>query len=109
MILTIPGVLTAELLQRTRQILDAADWVDGRVTAGQQSARVKDNQQPPEDSPAARELGRQILTALEGSALFISAALPLKIFPPLFNRYRGGNSFGLHVDNAIRQVRGTGH
>jgi PKHD-type hydroxylase len=91
-----------------RRLLDAAHWVDGKVTAGHQSSRAKDNQQLPEDSAAAHELGQMIIAALERSALLISAALPLKIFPPLFNRYASGQSFGMHVDNAVRQVRGTG-
>ena len=77
-----------------------------RVTAGPQSSRAKQNLQLPEDSPQARELGEMILGALQRSALFMSAALPLKIFPPLFNQYAGGHSFGSHVDNAIRQVPG---
>ncbi len=109
MLLPIPEVLTTEQLARARHLLDHATWVDGRVTAGHQSARAKDNQQLPEDHPVARELGEMILTALGQNALFISAALPLKVFPPLFNRYRGGHSFGTHVDNAIRQVTGTPH
>ncbi len=88
-------------------MLDAAEWVDGKVTAGHQSARAKDNQQLPEDSPAARQIGNFILAALERNPRFVSAALPLKVFPPLFNRYAGGQSFGLHVDNAVRMVRGT--
>jgi PKHD-type hydroxylase len=109
MLLPIPDVLTAEQVLRARQILDQAEWVDGRVTAGHQSARAKDNMQLPEGSPAARELGAMILSALEQNALFISAALPARVFPPLFNRYRGGQAFGTHVDNAIRQVTGTPH
>lgn len=109
MLLPIPDVLTAEEVVRGRQLLDRADWVDGRVTAGPQSARAKDNQQLPEDSPAAQELGRLVLAALQRSPLFITAALPLQVFPPLFNRYQGGQSFGTHVDNAIRQVPGTPH
>lgn len=91
-----------------RRLLEAAEWVDGKVTAGHQSARAKSNEQLPEDSAAARELGKLVLVALERSSLFISAALPLKIFPPLFNRYVSGQSFGMHVDNAVRQVRATG-
>jgi len=109
MLLAIPDVLTAEQVLRARQILDQADWVDGRVTAGHQSSRTKDNMQLPEGSPAAQELGAMLLTALESNALFISAALPSRVFPPLFNRYQGGQSFGTHVDNAIRQVTGTPH
>jgi len=109
MLLPIPDVLTAEQVAQARHILARADWVDGKVTAGHQSARAKDNQQLPEDSPAARELGQMILAALQRNPLFVSAALPLQVFPPLFNRYQGGQSFGTHVDNAIRQVPGTPH
>jgi PKHD-type hydroxylase len=102
-------VLTAEQVAECRRQLDAADWIDGRVTAGHQSAKAKDNAQLPEDSPVARQLGQTILSALERSPLFLAGALPLKIFPPLFNRYTGGQSFGNHVDNAVRQVRNTPH
>ena len=109
MILPIPEVLNAAQVAHARQLLDQAEWVDGRVTAGHQSARTKDNLQLPEGSPAARELGALVLAALEQNPLFISAALPARVFPPLFNLYRGGQSFGTHVDNAIRQVTGTGH
>ena len=107
MLLQIPDVLTAEQVAHARHMLDTADWVDGRVTAGHQSTQVKDNMQLPEDHPVGRELGDMILEALQRNALFISAALPLRVFPPLFNRYRGGQSFGNHVDNAIRQISGT--
>jgi len=109
MLLPIPDVLTAEQVATARQILDQAGWVDGKVTAGHQSARAKDNQQLPEDSPAAKELGQMVLSALQRNPLFITAALPLHVFPPLFNKYQGGQSFGTHVDNAIRQVPGTPH
>jgi PKHD-type hydroxylase len=109
MLLHIPDVLTSEQVAHGRHLLADAQWVDGRVTAGPQSARAKQNQQLPEDSPAARELGGLILAALHRSPLFMSAALPLKVFPPLFNRYAGGHSFGSHVDNAIRHVPGTPH
>jgi len=109
MVLQIPDVLAPAQIADARRRLDAAQWVDGRVTAGYQSARVKDNLQLPEDHPASRELGEMILAALQRNALFFSAALPLKVFPPLFNRYDGGNAFGNHVDNAIRQVTGTPH
>jgi PKHD-type hydroxylase len=108
MLLPIPDVLTPEQVASARRILDEAEWVDGRVTAGHQSARAKDNAQLPENSPAARQLGEMVLAALGANALFISAALPLRVFPPLFNRYTGGQSFGTHVDNAIRQVPGSG-
>lgn len=109
MLLPVPEVLTPEQVTQARQILNQADWVDGRVTAGHQSSQVKDNMQLPENSPAARQIGEMILTALGQNALFISAALPRRVFPPLFNRYQGGQSFGTHVDNAIRQVTGTQH
>ena len=109
MLIAIPDVLTPEQVTEARRHLDAAGWVDGKVTAGPQSARAKDNQQLAEHDPLARELGDLILQQLQRNPLFISAALPLKIFPPLFNRYQGGHSFGNHVDNAIRQVGGTPH
>jgi PKHD-type hydroxylase len=109
MLLSIPDVLTSDQILKARKLLDEAEWVDGRVTAGHQSSRVKDNLQLPEGSPAARELGEMLLTALERHPLFVSAALPFRVFPPLFNQYRGGQSFGTHVDNAIRQVTGTPH
>jgi PKHD-type hydroxylase len=109
MLLQIPEVLTADQVLRARKILGEAEWVDGRVTAGHQSARTKDNMQLPEGSAAARDLGAMILGALEQHPLFISAALPARVFPPLFNLYQGGHSFGTHVDNAIRQVTGTPH
>jgi PKHD-type hydroxylase len=106
-LLQIPDILTAEQVAHARRRLDAADWVDGRVTAGRQSAHVKDNLQLPEGHPVAGELGDVIVAALHRTPLFVSAALPLRIFPPLFNMYRGGQSFGNHVDNAIRQITGT--
>jgi PKHD-type hydroxylase len=109
MLLHVPKVLTVEQVDECRRQLDAADWLDGRVTAGHQSAKAKDNAQLSEDSPVARQLGQMILSALERNPLFLAGALPLKIFPPLFNRYAGGQSFGNHVDNAVRQVRNTPH
>jgi len=108
-LLPIPDVLTAAQVEEARRILAAAEWLDGRVTAGHQSARVKNNTQLPEGSEAARRVGEMILAALGQNPLFITAALPLRVFPPLFNRYQGGESFGTHVDNAIRQVTGTAH
>ncbi len=102
MLLTIPDVLTAEQVQQCRAQLDAAEWVDGRVTAGHQSAMTKQNAQIPEGHPVAQGVGERILQALGRNPLFRSAALPLRVFPPLFNRYAGGQSFGTHVDNAIR-------
>src|SRR5215204_2437039 len=109
MLLSVPDVLTAEQVAQARQMLDQAEWVDGKVTAGHQSSKAKDNMQIPEGSPAAQQLGDMILGALSRNPLFLSAALPLRVFPPLFNRYSGGQSFGTHVDNAIRQVTGTPH
>ncbi len=109
MLLQVPKVLDADQVAHCRRLLDEADWADGRITAGYQSAQAKHNLQLPEDAPVARELGDMILAALQRSPLFLSAALPLKVFPPLFNRYAGGHAFGNHVDNAIRQVRGTPH
>jgi PKHD-type hydroxylase len=109
MLLHIPEVLNADQVAAARERLDQAEWIDGRVTAGHQSARAKDNQQLPEDSPVARQIGDAILAALQRTPLFISAALPLRVFPPLFNRYQGGHSFDTHVDNAIRHVTGTPH
>jgi len=102
-------VLTADQVASCRKILETAEWVDGRITAGHQSARAKNNLQLREDLEEAKQLGDVILAALERNPLFMSAALPLKVFPPLFNRYEGGQSFGNHVDNAIRQVPGTPH
>src|SRR5690349_122092 len=107
MLLSIPEVLTKEQVAQAREILDKAEWVDGKVTAGHQSAQAKNNMQIPENSPVAKQLGEMILGALGKNPLFLSAALPLKVFPPLFNRYSGGQSFGTHVDNAIRQITGT--
>jgi PKHD-type hydroxylase len=109
MLIAIPDVLSAEQVAQARQLLDQAEWIDGRVTAGPQSARSKDNQQLAESDPVARQIGDLILGALQRSPLFVAAALPLRVFPPLFNRYQGGQSFGSHVDNAIRQVGGTPH
>ncbi len=109
MLLHVPDVLSAADAAQCRAALEQAAWIDGRATAGYQSARTKDNRQLAEDHPTARRLGDLVLTALERNPLFLSAALPLKIFPPLFNRYDGGQSFGTHVDNAVRQVRGTPH
>jgi PKHD-type hydroxylase len=109
MLLQVPEVLTREQVTECRRLLETENWVDGRITAGHQSARAKNNLQLPEDHEHAKQLGDTILAALESSPLFMSAALPLKVFPPLFNRYQNGQSFGNHVDNAIRQVTGTPH
>ena len=109
MLLCLPGVLTKAQVAECRRIAESAEWINGNATAGQQSALVKHNMQLREESPEARRLGDMVLDALAANQLFISAALPLKIFPPLFNRYQGGESFGTHVDNAIRAVRGTSY
>lgn len=106
MLLAIPDVLSPLQVKEARDILDQADWVDGRVTAGHQAVKAKDNMQLPQDSLAARQLGDMILKALSQNPLFVSAALPLKVYPPMFNRYSGGQSFGTHVDNAIRHAAG---
>lgn len=92
-----------------RRRLSEAQWVDGRVTAGHQSGLAKNNMQLSEDHPAAVRMGDLILAELEGNPLFVASALPRKVFPPLFNRYSGGQNFGTHIDNAIRQVSGTEH
>ncbi len=107
MMIQIPAVLEGETLEHCRGLLARADWEDGRSTAGHQSAKVKHNQQLPEGSPAALALGEIVLRALERSPLFMSAVLPQRVFPPLFNRYQAGMSFGSHVDNAIRAVTGS--
>ncbi|WP_439598250.1 Fe2+-dependent dioxygenase [Falsiroseomonas sp.] len=106
MLVHIENVLTAEEVAHCRQRLERADWVDGRVTAGDQSAKVKQNLQVPEDSAAGRELGEIVLRALRRSPLFTSAVLPLRIYPPMFNRYDIGMTFDTHVDNAIRALPG---
>jgi len=106
-IVQVPNVLNLEQIARCREVMNRASWIDGRVTAGHQSAMVKDNRQLPEHSPEARELGDMIVAALERNPLFITATLPLRVFPPLFNRYEGGESFGAHLDNSIRQIPGT--
>ncbi len=107
MLLTVPDVLTKAQVAECRKLMDQAEWVDGNVTSGHQSALAKNNQQLPEGSPVARQVGDLIQDAIGLSPLFISAALPLKVFPPLFNRYEGGQNFGTHVDNSIRHLRGT--
>lgn len=107
MLLHIPELLSLEQLGECRAALAAAEWVDGRVTAGHHSERVKRNRQLAERHPVARRLGEMIVAALDGSALFLSAALPRKIVPPLFNRYEGGETYGDHVDGAVRTVPGS--
>ena len=108
MLLSIPDVLTAEQVAHCRQRLQQAGWADGRITAGHQSAKAKDNLQLPEDSEVARELGALVRDAAQANSTFFSAALPRRIYPPLFNCYRDGQSFGFHVDNAVRYDRSAG-
>jgi PKHD-type hydroxylase len=107
MLITLPDVLDAAQVRHARGRLQEAGWVDGRLTSGHQSAAVKANLQLPDTDPVARELGDLILASLEGNALFISAALPRVVVPPLFNRYLPGMGFGNHVDNAIRALPGS--
>jgi PKHD-type hydroxylase len=108
MLLQVPHVLDAGQVSACRARLEQADWTDGRITAGHQSALAKRNEQLPEASPVAAELGALVTQALERNLLFLSAALPARIFPPLFNRYACGHAFGAHVDNAIRRAPGGG-
>jgi PKHD-type hydroxylase len=107
MMLHVPQVLTKEQVAEVRRRLDAADWVDGRATVGPQGAQVKQNRQLPELSPVGQELAAFILKTLDRQPLYFSAALPLRTVPPLFNRYEGGEHYGLHVDGAVRAVPGT--
>lgn len=109
MIVRIASVLSAQELSAIRTRLKDGAWDDGRLTAGYQSAQVKANLQLPQNDPAAREASDAVLRALERSPLFVSASLPHHVFPPLFNRYAPGMSFGNHVDNAVRQIPGTPH
>lgn len=102
MLIAIPDLLDAAALARVRGILLGAEWIDGNATSGHQSALAKRNRQLPERSAAAREAGGIVLAALQANPMFIAAALPAKVFPPLFNRYAGGERFGTHVDNAVR-------
>jgi PKHD-type hydroxylase len=106
MMIQIPEVLTAAQVADVRRLIDNADWVDGNVTSGRQAALAKRNRQLPEDSPAAKRAGEIVLDALGRNALFVAAALPAKVWPPLFNRYASGERFAMHVDNAVRLGRG---
>jgi PKHD-type hydroxylase len=107
LLICIPGVLTKDQVAHCRKVMDQANWIDGRGTAGPQSASVKHNTQLPEGSAASKQLGEIVLEALSRTPLFISAAIPLRIFPPLFNRYGVGDYFGTHVDGSIRAIPGT--
>lgn len=109
MLIQIPGVLSEPQVAECRRELEQANWADGRHSAGYLSRGVKDNAQLADTDPTARRLGEIILTALEGNQLFTSAALPLKIVPPLFNRYASNQAYGQHIDGAIRPITGTPH
>lgn len=106
MLVNIPNVLTREEVSQLRGLIDAGDWVDGNETSGAQAARAKRNAQLADGSDAALKAGNFVLDRLQTNPVFISAALPHKVYPPLFNRYEGGQDFANHVDNAIRPVRG---
>jgi len=109
MLLHVPKILDPGQVAEFRRLLDGAEWTDGKVTVGEQGAQVKRNRQLPELSPLGRQLGETILNALARNPLFFSAALPLKTVPPLFNRYEGGEHYGLHIDGAVRAVPGSSH
>jgi PKHD-type hydroxylase len=106
MLIQIPEVLTAAQVAEVRRVIDSASWIDGNATSGPQAALAKRNRQLSEDGPAANSAGDIVLDALGRSSLFMAAALPAKVWPPLFNRYAGGEQFGVHVDNAVRVKRG---
>lgn len=107
MLIAIPGVFSKRDVSKLRTHLAKGNWLDGKATAGAQASSVKQNQQLDENSKLAQQLGDIVLDALAQQSLFMSAALPLKIFPPMFNRYQGNETYGNHVDNAIRFVPGT--
>lgn len=107
--LTVPRLLSVSQVTEFQKLLGAAEWIDGKATAGYLSSRTKDNAQIPEDQPVARRLGDVILDELDNNQRFIAAALPLKVLPPLFNKYTGGQSYGGHIDGAVRPMSGTRH
>lgn len=107
MLICIPGLLSRDEITRARALMSKAEWIDGRSTAGVQSASVKDNTQIDQHSAEGRELSDLVLDAVSRNTLFLSAAMPARIMPPLFSSYRQGQSFGVHVDNAIRGIPGT--
>lgn len=108
MLTVIPHVLPASTVAEFQRLLADAPWADGRMTAGYQSAQAKNNLQLPERCAEAQQLGKEVLAALSRHLLFMAAALPARIYPPLFNRYAGGQAFGTHIDNAIRTLPGSG-
>ena len=107
MLLHIPGLFTRDEVLRIREALETTEWADGKITAGYQSAKAKHNLQLPEAHPLAKEIGTAMIERLWNNPRFMSAALPHKVFPPLVNCYREGGSFGFHIDNAVRQPRGS--
>ncbi|MFN3775698.1 Fe2+-dependent dioxygenase [Sphingomonas sp. Sph1(2015)] len=107
MLIVLPDILDPAGVAQVRRVIDGGSWADGNATSGPQAALAKRNEQLPEDSGAAVEAGRMVLDALGRSPLFVAAALPLKVYPPLFNRYAGGQAFDVHVDNAVRLKRGS--
>ena len=107
MLIVLPDILDPAGVAQVRHVVDGGPWADGNATSGPQAALAKRNAQLPEDSGAAVEAGRMVLDALGRSPLFVAAALPLKVYPPLFNRYAGGQAFDVHVDNAVRLKRGS--
>jgi PKHD-type hydroxylase len=107
MTLTISGLLSAAQLADFRQALGSVEWVDGKATAGYLSSRAKNNEQVTEEHPVGRRLGNAILEVLDQHQVFISAALPMRVLPPLFNRYTVGRSYGGHIDGAVRPIVGT--
>jgi len=109
MLLHIPSVLTAEQVAQCRETLVTAEWVDGKVTAGIDASKAKDNMQMSAEDSAGRNFGEMILRALRSNALFLSAAMPLEVLPPMFNRYQGGQSYGGHFDAALMQVPRSQH
>jgi PKHD-type hydroxylase len=109
MLIQIPKLLEPAEVKECLTALSSAEWADGRATAGYLSNRVKNNEQLPETHPLAHKLGTVILDALDKNQIFISAALPLKIVPPLFNRYTDAQSYGSHIDGGVRPVPGTSH
>ena len=106
MLVSIPDVLSADEVAHVRRVLESTNWVDGRSTAGDQAAKVKHNLQVPVDSPAAQELGQIVVRALANNPAFTAATLPVRVLPPMFNRYDVGMTFGAHVDGAIRSGGG---
>lgn len=109
MLIHIPAVLSADQIKEFTRELDAAEWSDGKGSAGYLARQVKQNKQLPDGHPLGKKLGEIILRSLNTNQLFIAAALPHKILPPLFNCYDNGETYGMHVDGAIRPVSGTPH